>query len=469
MSANSADSSLLSKKNLKVPPSYGRWPFGVLPEFRRDQLALYARAFQEYGDVVRMRFGPFWSYAIFHPDHLKHIFVDNNKNYKRNETGNGLLRAMLGETLLTSDGDFWLRQRRLMQPAFHRQKIMGFGSIMTENTARMLADWDQQPAGEQLDIDKEMMRLTLRIVGLSLYSIDLANESSGLGRSITASSEYFNYRLGRILAAPLWVPTKRNKELINSGKAVAHIVPEMIAARHKLIAEQGTAQESGRQYDMLDLLMESRYEDSGQPMDDEQIAREIRMLIGAGHETTSNTLTWTLYLLSQNPDAETKLQAEVDSVLQGRIPSMEDLPKLPYSKMVIEEAMRLYPAAHANARQSIHEDQLGDYYIPPNTGIVFMNYVIHRNPAFWPDPERFEPERFAAANAAKQHPYAYIPFGGGPHKCIGFQFALYEAQLILTMITQRYRLRLKAGYQPVPQPLITLRARDGMPMHLQRR
>lgn len=459
----------VARNSLKTPPSIGRWPLGVLPEFRRDQLGLYARALREHGDIVRMRFGPYWSYALFHPDYLKHIFVDNNKNYKRNKMGNGLLHAMLGDTLLTSDGDFWLRQRRLMQPAFHRQKIFGFGSIMTENTIRMLAEWDGQADGTLLDIDKEMMRLTLRIVGLSLYSIDLLDESSALGRSITASSEYFSYRLGRLFAPPLWVPTKRNRELLKATGAVTHIVPDMIAARHKLNAEQGSASESGRSYDMLDLLMESRYEDTGEPMDDAQITREVRMLIGAGHETTSNTLTWALYLLSKDPEVEEKLHAEVDSVLGSRTPTLEDLPKLPYAKMVIEEAMRLYPAAHANARQSIGEDQLGDYYIPPETGVVIMNYVIHRHPEFWPDPERFDPERFAPTNAAKQHPYAYIPFGGGPHKCIGFQFALYEAQLILAMIAQRYSLRLKPGYLPVPQPLITLRARDGMPMILQRR
>lgn len=468
MTTSSMNSST-ARNSLKTPPSMGRWPFGVLPEFRRDQLGLYARAFRQYGDIVRMRFGPYWSYAVFHPNHLKHIFVDNNKNYKRNEAGNGLLRAMLGETLLTSDGDFWLRQRRLMQPAFHRQKILGFGSIMTENTAKMLDEWEGRADTGLLDIDQEMMRLTLRIVGLSLYSVDLTNESSDLGRSITASSEYFNYRLGRIFAPPLWIPTKRNRELISAGKAVTHIVPEMIAARHNLIAEKGSASESGRQYDMLDLLMETRYEDSGEAMDDEQMAREIRMLIGAGHETTSNTLTWGLYLLSQNPEVERKLQSEVDRVLAGRVPTMEELPKLPYSRMVIEEVMRLYPAAHANARQSIHEDQLGDYYVPPETGIVIMNYVIHRHPDFWNEPEKFDPERFAPANSAKQHPYAYIPFGGGPHKCIGFQFALYEAQLILTMIAQRYSLQLKPGYQPVPQPLITLRAKDGMPMRIVRR
>ncbi|MFN8442347.1 MAG: cytochrome P450 [Caldilineaceae bacterium] len=468
MTTMSAGSSL-NKSAQKTPPSMGSWPFGVLPEFRRDQLGLYSRAFRQYGDIVRMRFGPFWSYAIFHPDYLKHVFVDNNKNYKRNEAGNGLLKAMLGETLLTSDGDFWLRQRRLMQPAFHRQKIMGFGSIMTDNTQKMLTEWDKRAEGEMLDIDKEMMRLTLRIVGLSLFSIDLLTESAELGRSITASSEYFNYRLGRIFAWPLWVPTKLNRELRTSNHAVEHIVPEMIAARHKLIAEQGSAEQSGRQVDMLDLLMESRYEDTGAPMDDEQMTREIRVLIGAGHETTSNTLTWTLYLLSKNPEVEEKLHAEVDGVLNGRRPGMEDLPKLPYTKMVIEEAMRLYPAAHANARQAINEDQLGNYTVPAGAGVVIMNYVIHRHPQFWPDPEKFDPERFAPANAAKQHPYAYVPFGGGPHKCIGFQFALYEAQLLLSMIAQRYSLKLKPGYQPVMQPLITLRAKDGMPMTLHRR
>jgi len=314
-----------------------------------------------------------------------------------------------------------------------------------------------------------MMRVTLQIVGQSLFSVDLSTGSSALGHAITVASEYFTYRLGHLFAPPLWVPTPRNLAYKRSQAAVVNQVPDMISARRRLIAEQGDAASSGRQYDMLDLLLDARYEDTGEPMDDQQLAREIRIMISAGHETTANTLTWTLYLLSQNPGVEAKLQAEVDTVLSGRTPTVDDLPQLPYTHQVIQEAMRLYPAAWVVARQSIGEDQLGAYYVPADQGMVMPIYAIHRHPDFWPDAEVFDPERFTPEAAAQQHRFAYFPFGGGPRMCIGNLFAMTEAQLILAMIAQRYQPRLQPGYKVEPEALITLRVKGGLPMTLARR
>jgi cytochrome P450 len=457
----------------RIPPAIGRFPLGVLPQFRRDPLALYVGALQEHREVVRMRFGPRYSYAIFHPDLVKHILVDNNKNYIRNRVGNELLKQIIGLNLLTSDGDFWLRQRRLMQPAFHRQRIAGFGPLITASAAAMLARWDQLAAGEYVDISHEMMQTTLQVVGQALFSVDLLDDSSGLGRSIEVGATYFAYRLGRLFAPPLWVPTKLNREYKATRAAVLPIVPNMIAQRRKLLAEQGATDEAtptGRtHYDMLDLLLAARYEDTGQPMSDEQIATEIRMFIAAGHETTSNTLTWTLYLLSQHPEVETKLHAEVDQVLAGRMPTIADLSQLVYTRMVIDEAMRLYPAAWILARQSLAEDRLGDYHLPAAQGLTIPIFAIHRHPDFWPEPETFDPERFDPSQTATRHKYAFIPFGGGPRFCIGSTFALTEAQMILAMIAQQYQLRLKLGYQVVPEPLVTLRVKGGLPMTLVKR
>ncbi len=340
---------------------------------------------------------------------------------------------------------------------------------MTQSAAEMLERWAKLPADAPLDIAKEMIAVTLHVVGRSLFSVDLLGDSRGFGRSIEAGSAYFAYRLGRLFAPPLWVPTKINREYKAASLAMLHLVPELIAARRRLIDQQGTADESGRAYDMLDLLLETRYEDTGEPMSDEQLDREIRLFIAAGHETTSNTLTWTLYLLSQHPAAESKLHAEIDSVLGGRTPSMADLPKLPYTKQVIEESMRLYPAAWIVARQSIAEDQLGPYHVPANQGVAMPIYAVHRHPDYWPEAERFDPERFAPENAAKQHKYAYFPFGGGPRMCIGSLFALAEAQLILTMIAQKYTARLQPGYVVQPQALITLKVKNGLPMTLVKR
>jgi cytochrome P450 len=454
---------------LRTPPVVGNFPFGVLPEFQRDPLKLYVRAMHEHRDIARLRFGPRFSYTLFHPDFIKRVLVDNNKNYQRNKVGNALLKQVSGENLLTSDGEFWRRQRRLMQPAFHRQRILGFGQIMTNSAAQMIERWEQTPETHYIDMAHEMMQVTLHVVGQSLFSVDLLQDSTGLGRAIEVASAYFSYRLGRLLTPPLWIPTRRNREYKTTTAAVLHVVPEMIAARRQSIAAHGTADETGRQYDMLDLLLDVCYEDTGKGMSDEQLATEIRMFVAAGHETTSNSLTWTLYLLSQHPDVEARLHAEIDTVLAGRTPTVDDLPRLVYTKMVIEEAMRLYPAAWAIARQSIGEDQLGAYRMPANQGLVMPVFAVHRHPDFWVEPERFDPERFTPEQAASRHKFAYVPFGAGPRQCIGNTFALTEAQLILAMIAQGYEPRLLPGYRVNPEALITLKVKGGLPMMLQRR
>ncbi len=453
----------------QTPPSIGKLPLGILPEYQRDPLKLYLRAMVEYRNLVRMRFGPSYSYVVFHPDYIQHILVDNRKNFQRNKLRNGLFKLVTGENLFTSDGDFWLRQRRLLQPAFHRQRIFGFGQLITDSAAQMLAAWDQYPTGALLDVDQEMMRLTLRIVGLALFSTDLTANSSEIGHVITRSSAYFTYRLTHLFAPPLWVPTPRNREFKCLQASVAHKVPEMIAARKRVIAEQGDADATGRPYDMIDLLLNTRYEDTGEAMDDEQMGREIRIFIGAGHETTSNTLSWTLYLLSQYPEVAAKVYAEVDNELAGRTPTMEDIQHLPYMRMVLEESMRLYPAAWAISRQSIGKDQLGPYHLPADASLILPIYAVHHHPDFWQNAEQFDPERFAPEPAAQQHRFAYFPFGGGPRQCIGSTFAMTEAHLILAMIAQRYKLRLQPGYKVEPLPLITLRIKGGLPMTLERR
>jgi cytochrome P450 len=451
---------------VRTPPTYGRFPLGVLPEFRRDPLGLYVGLMQQYRDLVRLRFGPRYSYTLFHPELIKRVLVDNNKNYQRNAFGNELLKQQIGLNLLTGDGDFWLHQRRLMQPAFHRQRIQGFGTIITTSAEAMLARWAATPPGAALNIAHEMMQVTLQVVGQALFSTDLLQDSRGLGHSIEVSSQFYAYRLGQLIRTPLWLSTRRNREYKAAIQPVLHLVPDMITARRQLIANQGTADETGRQYDMLDLLLDARDEETGAAMSDEQLATEIRMFIAAGHETTSNTLTWTLYLLSQHPEVEAKLLAEIDGVLNGRTPTVAALPQLVYTKMVIDEAMRLYPAAWIIARQAIGEDQLGDYHIPPKQGAVIPIFAVHRHPDFWVEPDRFDPERFTPVAATQQHRFAFLPFGGGPRQCIGAGFAQTEAQLILPMILQRYRLRLQPGSAVVPEPLVTLRVKGGLPMTL---
>ncbi len=273
--------------------------------------------------------------------------------------------------------------------------------------------------------------------------------------------DYLNYRLNHVFAWPLFAPTPRNLRLRRALGLIDRVIQEMIDERRLSGDERA---------DLLSILLAARYEDTGLGMTDEQLQNEVGILIGAGHETTSNALTWTLYLLSENPEAEQALHRELDRELQGRVPTMADLQALPYTRMVIEEAMRLYPPAWIlTGRETIAEDQIAGYTIPARSTVFISPYVIHRDPRFWPDPERFDPGRFAPEAAAARPRFAYLPFGGGPRKCIGADFALTEAQLILAAVAQRYCLRLQPGWTVKPDPIFTLRVRGGLPMHLEAR
>jgi cytochrome P450 len=445
------------------PPSLAGYPLvGVLPAFRRDPLRLLANAARQHGDVVHMQFGPTRSYLVNHPDDIQHVLQTNNRNYRREGYGNQVIQLVTGLNLLTSDGDYWLQQRRLMAPAFHRQHVAGFGMLMAQAAQGMLARWGQTlNAGGWIDVHREMMRVTLEIVGRALFSIDLSGEANALGQAFAEGMDYLNYRLNHVFAWPLFAPTPRNLRLRRALGLIDRVIQEMIDERRLSGDERA---------DLLSILLAARYEDTGLGMTDEQLQNEVGILIGAGHETTSNALTWTLYLLSENPEAEQALHRELDRELQGRVPTMADLQALPYTRMVIEEAMRLYPPAWIlTGRETIAEDQIAGYTIPARSTVFISPYVIHRDPRFWPDPERFDPGRFAPEAAAARPRFAYLPFGGGPRKCIGADFALTEAQLILAAVAQRYCLRLQPGWTVKPDPIFTLRVRGGLPMHLEAR
>lgn len=454
---------------LDPPIERGRFPMGVFSEFQKEPLNLYLRVMREKGDFVKVMYGPTAAYHATHPDYIKQILIDNNQNYIRNKRGNELLKLVTGENLVSSDGEMWRKQRRLLQPVFHRRRIDGFASIMTESASKMLARWESVADGDVLDVDKEFHDVTFSIVGLALFGVDLRDESQDMGHLMEHASKYFSYRLGNMLAPPLWVPTKRNREYKAAAQKLAHLGPQMVQDRRAHIAEHGSADESGRQFDMMDLLLEARYEDTGEGMGDEQLITEINAMLGAGHETTANTLSWTFYLLSNYPEVEAKLRAEIDSVLGNRTPTLEDIGELTYTKMVINESMRLYPAAWAIARQSIEADQFGPYELPADSGVLIPVHSIHRHPDFWDEPERFDPERFTPEKEKEMHRFAFFPFGGGPRQCIGQSFALMEAQLVLAMIVQRYRLTLVPDHVVEPEPLITLRMKNGLQMMLEKR
>lgn len=451
----------LASQRLPLPPGpRGHWLWGMLPDLRRDLLGMYRDVARQYGDVARVPFMGVNTYAVSHPDHFKHILQDNNRNYRRNTFFNAIVKEMLGLNLFTADGDEWLSRRRLMQPAFHRQRIAGFAGLMTECTGEMLARWERVPAGQVLAMDQEMMALTLRIAGRALFSVDLSRESSALGDAFTDLSEYVNYRFGQPFPPPRWVPTRRNRLTNRAAATIDRTIAAMIRERRASGADQP---------DLLGMLMQARDADTGQGMTDAELHNEIGTMMFAGHETTATALTWTFYLLSQNPDVERRLHAEVDAALGGRIPTMADLPNLPYARRVIDEALRLYPPAWGVTRQSVDEDELGGYRIPADASVSLIIINVHHDPRFWDDPERFDPDRFTPERAEGRPAFAYLPFGAGPRLCIGNQFALTEAHLVLAAVAARFALRLVPGHPVKPNPIFVLRTSNGLPMTLVRR
>lgn len=448
-----------------LPPGpRGHWLTGVIPEFRRDALAYSLRLAREYGDVVRLRFGPANTWLLNHPDLIKRVLQENNKNYRRNDFLINLLKTISDENLFTSNGEFWLRQRRLMQPAFHRERIMRFGQIMVEQAERALERWESFAPARVVAVDGELMRITLGVVGRALFGIDLSEQADLFGPAFTTSTEYLNYRFNHLFFVPLWVPNRRNRDFKQAVRTVNERVDALIRARRAAPSEHAPAEG-----DLLSMLIEARDPETGAGMSDVQVRNEATTMIFAGHETTSNTLTWAFYLLSQNPDAERALHDELARVLGGRRPTAADLPALRYTRMIVDETLRLYPPAWAISRQAAETDRLGAYDIPAGTGILIAPYVTHRDPRWWPDPEHFEPERFTPERSAGRPPLAYVPFGAGPRMCIGNVFALTEATLVLATIAQRYRLRLAPGARIEPLPIFTLRVRGGLPMMLERR
>jgi cytochrome P450 len=366
-----------------------------------------------------------------------------------------LLYPLVGQGLLTSDGDAWLRQRRLMQPAFHRQRIAALGQMMVDETLAALARW-QDPAqrGAPIAVDQEMMRLTLSIVGKALLSVDLGDEASEFGQAFKQANARFGYENMVSIMLP-WLPTRQNRQYKAAVQTMDRLVYEIIARRRA---------EPGEHDDLLTMLLAARDEETGRGMSDRQLRDEMMTILLAGHETTANALTWTFYLLSQYPEAAARLHAEMDDVLAGRPPGIADLPRLPYTRMVLQEALRLYPPAWSIARRAIEDDELGGYPVPAGSVVHISLYALHRHPRLWDAPDAFRPERFDEAEVEKRHKFAYLPFSAGPRKCIGDQFAMTEGQLILATVAQRFDLALAPHQRIDTAALITLNPKHGMRM-----
>lgn len=463
-------SSLLRKPDTQrenYPPGpHGHWLWGTAPDFRRDILGTLERWIDLYGDAIRFRFFlNRYGHFFCHPAHNKHVLQDNNRNYTKlpNPT-NGLLVPIVGHGLLTSDGDFWLRQRRLAQPAFHRRRIAGFARTMTDAAARMLEQWPADAkSGRTVDVARDMMRLTLEIAGKTLFSVDLTRDAETVGRAFAAVNRQFrnfsSHPFGIYLINTSWLPGTRR---------FLHNVAQLDEVVHAIIARRRRQREQGRgqTQDLLDMLMDARDEETGEGMSDRQLRDEVMTIMLAGHETTANALAWTFYLLAKHPPVQARLEEEVDDILAERTPTFQDVSELTYTTMVLKESLRLYPPAYLLTRTAQDEDKIGGFDVEPGAILTLSPYFTHRHPDFWNDPEHFDPQRFSPQRKAERPRYAYMPFGGGPRMCIGSNFAMTEATLILAMVAQRYRLRLASDRPVQTEPLITLRPRGGIPMKI---
>src|SRR5271169_215830 len=433
-----------SAAKLKFPPgpSTGlkRWSLGPLNN--GDPLKYFTGLMREYGDLVSLRVLNFRILLLNHPDHIEDVLVNHPRKFIR---GRVLLanKRVFGRGLLTSDGDFWLRQRRLAQPAFHRARIAGYASTMVEFTERLLHEWQD---GEERDIHAEMMRLTLQIVGKTLFDADVERDAQDIGKSMELLLELSaNFR--RTIFIPHWVPTPTNFRLERAIRQIEKVLYRMIAEK------RASGRDSG---DLLSMLLAAQDED-GSRMTDQQLRDE------------AITLSWTWWLLAQNPAVEAKLHAELRTILAGRAPSLDDLPKLVYTNHIITESLRLYPPVWGTARTAIEDHEIAGYSVPKGSGVSFAQWTVHRDARWYDAPDEFRPERWEGDLLKRNPKFAYFPFGGGPRQCIGNSFALMEAALTLATIAQQYRFRLVRGHPVVPLASITLRPRYGIRVVLESR
>jgi cytochrome P450 len=432
---------------------------GNFLDFRRDSLSFLQKVAREHGDIVYFRLGGQETFFLNHPEHIKDVLVTHQQNFMK---GRALQRSkrLLGEGLLTSEGEFHRRQRRLAQPAFHRQRISSYAGVMTGYAARISARWQD---GEQLDISEEMMRLTLAIVGKTLFDADVEAEAGEIGAALTEVMNLFGVLLmpySELLEKlPLRLPHVRRFQ--RAKDRLDTTIYRLIAERRRSAVDCG---------DLLSMLLNARDEEGdGGRMSDLQLRDEAMTIFLAGHETTSNAMTWTWYLLSQHPQIESRLHAELDAVLASGPPTAEDVPRLRYTEMVLAESMRLYPPAWAIGRLALKAQEIGGYTIPAKALVLLSQYVTHRDERFFPDPTRFDPERWTAEARESRPQFSYFPFGGGARRCIGEGFAWMEGILLLATLAQNWRMRLVPGHPVALQPVITLRPKHGMRMIVEKR
>ena len=439
----------------RLPPG-PKSSLGTLLLYRpgRDPLAFFTNLARTYGEVVYLRMGGEHIYLLSHPRHIRDVLVTHQQSFVK---GRGLERAkrLLGNGLLTSEGAAHLRQRRLIQPAFHRDRIASYAAVMTARADRAGAGWAD---GAEIDVAKEMMRLTLAIVGDTLFDADIESKAAEVGAAMTAVMQSFWMLMLPFAPTLERLPIPRLRRGRAARARLDAILYGMIAERRRAPGDRG---------DLLSMLLQAQDDEdggNGAGMTDQQIRDEAMTIFLAGHETTANALTWTWYLVSETPGVEARLHEEIDRVLGGRLPTVADIGTLPFVEQVVTESMRLYPPAWMIGRRAIEPYAVDDYVLPPRSLVLISPYIVHRDPTCFPEPDRFLPDRWTPELKASLPPSAYLPFGGGPRRCIGESFAWMELILVLATIAQRRRLRLVPGHRVATEASVTLRTKHGMKM-----
>jgi cytochrome P450 len=427
-----------------------------MPEFNRDSLAFIERC-RNYGDIVRMRFFYLTVYFLYNPEHIEYVLSTNAKNFiKSRSLRSPFFQRLVGNGLLTSEGEEWKRQRRLAQPAFHRQRINSYGEIMVEYTDRLIAGWQNN---EARDLHRDMMRLTLEIVVKTLFNAEISGDADKVGQVLSEMVKPFASQATLKWILDNRLPTSTHRRFNAAAREIDNVVYRIIGERRSSGADEG---------DLLSMLLAAHDEDGSQ-MTDRQLRDEVMTLFLAGHETTALTLAWAWYLLAQNPEVEKNFHAELDEVLRGRVPTVADMPRLKYTEKIAKESMRLYPPAYGVGREAVEEFELGGYRIPAKSQVFMFQWVLQRDSRLFPEPNRFYPERWTEEFTGSLPKYAYFPFGGGPRVCIGNYFAMMEVVLLLATIGRKFRFSLLPDHQVSLLPAMSLRPAAGIKVAVEKR
>ena len=439
----------------RVPPGPPRTAtLGLLRKLNGDRLDLMTSAAAKYGDAVRLAIGPKTLYLFNHPDHAKHVLADNAANYHK---GIGLVQAKraLGDGLLTSEGELWKEQRKVIKPVFQHKRIAQQAGIVADEAAALVARLAAHRGGSPVDIVEEMTGLTLGVLGRALLDADLGAFDS-VGHSFEAVQDQAMFEMVTVGAVPTWVPLPKQLRFRRARRDLEGVVAHLVAEREANPRDGD---------DVVSRLIASTGREADPKVARQRMRDELVTLLLAGHETTASTLSWTFNLIDQHPEVMDRLHAEAVEVLGDRLPVYDDLRRLTYTSMVVQEVMRLYPPVWILTRTAQEDDEIGGYHVPAGSDVLVCPYALHRNPAFWTDPERFDPERFSPERSrSRPAGYAYIPFGAGPRFCVGNNLGMLEAVFVTAMVARDLRLRSVPEHPAVPEPMLSLRVRGGLPM-----